>query len=114
MNNFWKLLYLVAIFTIASFGQADFNDENEDTCYCRASQRRILPIQAQQGRPGKLGPIGPIGPVGSKGERGEAGVCACNPSEIDQLNRTLQTLMTGKRIHVLQQKLKYRKLTKSF
>ena len=46
----------------------------------------------QQGRPGKIGPIGPVGPMGPQGVPGTSGVCACKPSEIEQLKTEIRRI----------------------
>ena len=55
--------------------------------------------QVRQGVPGKMGPRGLQGLTGPRGIPGVAGRCACEPSEVKQLNNTIQTL-TGKLISI--------------
>ena len=61
----------------------------EEMCFPLRRAPSMRSPRGQQGPPGKLGPSGPPGP---RGERGEAGKCACDPHEVEQLNRTLQKL----------------------
>ena len=55
--------------------------------------------QVRQGVPGKMGPRGLQGLTGPRGVPGVAGRCACEPSEVKQLNNTIQTL-TSKLISI--------------
>ena len=55
--------------------------------------------QVRQGVPGKMGPRGLQGRTGPRGVPGVAGRCACEPSEVKQLNNTIRTL-TGKLISI--------------
>ena len=54
--------------------------------------RRGPEPEAIQGRPGKQGAVGPEGPVGPIGPRGPPGSCTCDLTEVEQLNKQVQTL----------------------
>ena len=67
-----------------------------DVCFpCGSSEVTTVPPQTLQGRPGKIGPRGPPGLTGGVGEPGPPGICACNQSEIEQLEEKLR-LQQGK------------------
>ena len=67
-----------------------------DVCFpCGSSEVTPVPPQTLQGRPGKIGPRGPPGMTGGVGEPGSPGACACNSSEIEQLEEKLR-LQQGK------------------
>ena len=56
------------------------------------SVRRGLEPEAIQGRPGKQGAVGPEGPAGPIRPRGPPGNCACDLTEVEQLNELVQNL----------------------
>ena len=67
-----------------------------DVCFrCGSSEVTPVPPQTLQGRPGKNGSRGLPGLTGGVGEPGPPGICACNPSEIEQLEEKLR-LQQGK------------------
>ena len=85
-----RLVFLLCLIAPTVFGR------NGEVCFPFGSTD-IPTVQPQpaQGRPGKVGPPGTPGQKGQRGEIGSPGLCACNPSEIEELRSKLQ-LQDGK------------------
>ena len=91
-----KLLFSCFCFTQFRMVTAKTEDIlDQEICLPLRNTPSPRPPHVRQGVPGKLGPRGFPGPTGPRGRPGVAGGCACEPSELEQLSNTIQTL-TGK------------------
>ena len=100
MFNSAALELLLFCFCIGPFRMVTVKGQDaseQEICLPLRNTLSPRPSNVQQGIPGKMGPRGLPGLAGRRGGRGVAGRCACEPSEIAQLNRTIQAL-TGKTI----------------
>ena len=78
------VLLLLSLFFSSAFGGTG------EVCFPFGSQEPPTnQPQPAQGRPGKTGPVGPPGSAGPPGAVGAPGTCACNPSEIDELQKQI-------------------------